>query len=139
MIVVRRLVFLSLVFVVLAGTIAVVAAAPKAGGVLKVALLRDPTGWDPHINYGATTYSFLNNVYEQLVRYSAKGALEPGLAVRWETPDPRTYVLHLRKNVRFHSGNPWSSLSRWSIRTRCGSRSSSRARRSSTCSRRARR
>ena len=33
------------------------AAAPKAGGTMKVALLRDPTGWDPHINYGATTYT----------------------------------------------------------------------------------
>ena len=109
MIVVRRLVPLSLVVVVLLGVIAVTTAAPKAGGVLKVALLRDPTGWDPHINYGATTYSFQNNVYEQLVRYSAKGVLEPALAVRWETPDPRTYVLHLRKNVRFHSGNPFTA------------------------------
>lgn len=83
--------------------------APKAGGLLKVALLRDPTGWDPHINYGATTYSFQNNVYEQLVRYSTKGTLEPVLAVRWETPDPTTYVVHLRKNVRFHSGNPFTA------------------------------
>ncbi len=83
--------------------------APKAGGLLKVALLRDPTGWDPHINYGATTYTFQNNVYEQLVRHSTKGVLEPGLAVRWETPDPTTYVFHLRQNVRFHSGNPFTA------------------------------
>jgi ABC-type transport system substrate-binding protein len=109
MIAVRRLVLLPLVVVVLFGVIDVTIAAPKAGGVLKVALLRDPTGWDPHINYGATTYTFQNNVYEQLVRYSAKGTLEPGLAVRWETPDPRTYVIHLRKNVRFHSGNPFTA------------------------------
>src|SRR3989304_1027097 len=79
------------------------ATAPKAGGVLKFALLRDPTGWDPHINYGATTYSFQNNIYEQLIRYSLKGTLEPGLAMRWENPDPTTYVLHLRKGVKFHS------------------------------------
>ena len=39
-------------------------AAPKAGGTMKIALLRDPTGWDPHINYGATTYTFQANVYE---------------------------------------------------------------------------
>jgi peptide/nickel transport system substrate-binding protein len=85
------------------------AAAPRPGGVLKLALLRDPTGWDPHINYGATTYSFQANVYEGLVRHSLKGALEPGLALRWETPDPTTYVFHLRKNVRFHSGNPFTA------------------------------
>jgi peptide/nickel transport system substrate-binding protein/glutathione transport system substrate-binding protein len=103
---VRRL---ALAAVLIAALAADVAAAPKAGGVLKVALLRDPTGWDPHINYGATTYSFQNNVYEGLVRYSLKGALEPALAVRWETPNPTTYVLHLRKNVRFHSGNPFTA------------------------------
>jgi ABC-type transport system substrate-binding protein len=109
MIAVRRLVLLPLVLLVLLGAIDVTTAAPKAGGVLKVALLRDPTGWDPHINYGATTYTFQNNVYEQLVRYSAKGTLEPALALRWETPDPTTYLLHLRKNVRFHSGNPFTA------------------------------
>src|SRR5262245_50610145 len=83
--------------------------APKAGGTLKVALLRDPTGWDPHLNYGATTYTFQNNIYEQLVRHSTKGLLEPALAVRWETPDPTTYVFHLRKNVQFHSSNPFTA------------------------------
>jgi peptide/nickel transport system substrate-binding protein/glutathione transport system substrate-binding protein len=91
-------------------------AAPKAGGTLKVALLRDPTGWDPHINYGATTYTFQSNIYEALLRYSLRGALEPGLAVRWETPTPTTYVLHLRKGVRFHSGNPFTAEDvKWSL------------------------
>ena len=92
------------------------AAAPRAGGVLKVALLRDPTGWDPHINYGATTYTFQNNIYEGLLRYSVKGTLEPSLALRWENPDPVTYILHLRKNVRFHSGNPLTAEDvKWSL------------------------
>src|SRR5215470_4134683 len=74
-------------------------AAPKPGGMLKVALLRDPTGWDPHINYGATTYTFQANIYEGLLRYSLKGALEPALATRWESPNATTYILHLRKGV----------------------------------------
>ncbi len=88
------------------GLLPSMALAAKAGGVLKLALLRDPVGWEPHINQGATTYTFLNNIYEGLVRYSLKGNLEPGLAVRWENPDPTTYLLHLRKGVKFHSGNP---------------------------------
>lgn len=83
--------------------------AAKPGGILKFALLRDPTGWDPHINQGVTTYTFMNNIYETLIRYSLKGTLEPGLAVRWETPDPTTYILHLRRNVKFHSGNPFTA------------------------------
>jgi peptide/nickel transport system substrate-binding protein len=104
-----RLAGILLLAVVLATSLAADAAGPKAGGTLKVALLRDPTGWDPHINYGATTYSFQANIYEGLVRHSLKGALEPALAVRWETPDATTYVFHLRKNVRFHSGNPFGA------------------------------
>jgi ABC-type transport system substrate-binding protein len=84
-------------------------AGAKAGGVLKFALLRDPVGWEPHINQGATTYTFMNNIYEALIRYSLQGSLEPGLAVRWENPDPTTYTLHLRRNVKFHSGNPFTA------------------------------
>ena len=77
--------------------------------MLKFGLLRDPTGWDPHINQGVTTYTFMNNIYETLVRYSLKDDLEPGLAVRWENPDPSTYIFRLRQGVKFHSGNPFTA------------------------------
>ena len=82
------------------------AGAPKPGGTLKYGLLRDPVGWEPHVNQGWTTYTFMNSIYETLIRYSLKGDLEPGLAVRWEIPNPTTYILHLRNGVKFHSGNP---------------------------------
>jgi peptide/nickel transport system substrate-binding protein/glutathione transport system substrate-binding protein len=98
-----------LLTIVVIGLLPGLSLAAKPGGVLKLALLRDPVGWEPHINQGMTTYSFLNNIYEPLIRYSVKGDLEPGLAVRWENPDPTTYVLHLRKNVKFHSGNPFTA------------------------------
>jgi peptide/nickel transport system substrate-binding protein/glutathione transport system substrate-binding protein len=107
---------IALALLVLISAAAPLGAAPKAGGTLKVALLRDPTGWDPHINYGATTYTFQANLYDTLLRYSLKGVLEPSLAVRWETPNPTTYVLHLRKGVRFHSGNPFTADDvKWSL------------------------
>lgn len=85
------------------------AGAPKAGGSIKYGMLRDPVGWEPHINQGWTTYTFMNNIYETLVRYSLQGGLEAGLATRWENPDATTYLLHLRKGVRFHSGNPFTA------------------------------
>jgi len=85
------------------------AGAPKAGGTLRYAMLRDPTGWDPHINQGQTTYTFMANIYESLLRYSLKGTIEPSLAVKWENPDPTTYILQLRHNVKFHSGNPFTA------------------------------
>jgi ABC-type transport system substrate-binding protein len=85
------------------------AGAPRSGGTLKFALLRDPTHWDPHIYQGATTFSFMSLIYESLVRYTKDGAHEPGLAARWEIPNPTTYILHLRQGVKFHSGNPFTS------------------------------
>ena len=85
------------------------AGAPKSGGTLKFALLRDPTGWDPHLYQGATTFTFMNLIYESLVRNARNGALEGSLAARWEIPDPTTYILHLRKGVKFHSGNPFTA------------------------------
>src|SRR5262249_32645027 len=33
----------------------------------------------------------------------------PDLAERWEVPDPRTYVFHLRTGVRFHDGRTLTS------------------------------
>ena len=97
------------VTVVLTILVPALAFAAKSGGTLKFALLRDPVGWEPHINQGMTTYTFMNNIYESLIRYSLKGDLEPGLAVRWENPDSTTYILYLRRNVKFHSGNPFTA------------------------------
>ena len=33
----------------------------------------------------------------------------PGLAERWEIPDPLTYVFHLHRGVKFHDGRPLTS------------------------------
>jgi peptide/nickel transport system substrate-binding protein len=35
--------------------------------------------------------------------------VQPGLAERWEVPDPRTYILHLHRGVKFHDGRPLTS------------------------------
>ncbi len=104
----KRLLVILLALMLLVPVLAE-AGGPKPGGTLKFALLRDPTGWDPHLYQGATTFSFMNLIYESLIRNTKNGALEPSLAARWEIPDPTTYLLHLRKGVKFHSGNPFTA------------------------------
>ena len=49
------------------------------------------------------------NVQETLVKVDRTGTLVPGLAERWETPDSRTFTLHLKKGVRFHNGRPFTA------------------------------
>jgi peptide/nickel transport system substrate-binding protein len=35
--------------------------------------------------------------------------LLPGLAISWENPDPLTYIFHLRKGVKWHNGQEFTS------------------------------
>lgn len=73
-----------------------------------VAVRADVTGFFP--NPPTKDESFTNRVnaeiLEGLVRFDADGRLAPGLAERWETPDERTYVFHLRPGLRFSDGTP---------------------------------
>lgn len=85
------------------------ASCPAKGGVLKFGLYRDPTGLDPHLNYGATSSSLQGNVYDNLVTYNAQGTLVPSLAESWSQPQPTVYLFKLRRNVTFHDGTPFTS------------------------------
>lgn len=48
-------------------------------------------------------------VYDSLIRQRPDGTLVPGLAESWESPDPRTFVLHLRRGVTFQDGTPFDA------------------------------
>ena len=55
---------------------------------LRWAAQRDIGSLDP-VSFGETfTLSFLNHVYEGLVRYDAQLKIEPALAERWEILEP---------------------------------------------------
>ncbi len=59
---------------------------------------------DPHAHDDAVTRSLLFAIYEPLVTLSPDLEVVPGLAERWDTPDPRTWRFTLRRGVRFHDG-----------------------------------
>lgn len=48
-------------------------------------------------------------VYDSLIRRAPSGELTPGLAESWESPDPLTFVLHLREGVTFQDGTPFNA------------------------------
>jgi peptide/nickel transport system substrate-binding protein len=41
-----------------------------------------------------------------LVQLDAKLQTQPDLAARWENPDPRNWIFHLRSDAKFHDGRP---------------------------------
>jgi peptide/nickel transport system substrate-binding protein len=95
-------------------SVAIVAAALTSAGPLKANTLRwgnstDFTSMDPHSNYAILSASFLGNVYEGLVRFDRNFKIEPALAESWETVNPTTWRFKLRRNVKFHNGNPFTA------------------------------
>jgi peptide/nickel transport system substrate-binding protein len=85
---------------------------PKRGGILRVRGY-DPIHFDPHLTPNLKTNTTLSFVYSTLVRYKVGPEILPGtftvephLAERWETPDDLTYILHLRRGVKWHNKPP---------------------------------
>ncbi|MCB1273188.1 MAG: ABC transporter substrate-binding protein [Leucobacter sp.] len=54
---------------------------------------------------GILNYYLAATVQEGLVALDAQGAFVPALADSWETPDPNTYVFHLRDDAKFQNGD----------------------------------
>jgi ABC-type transport system substrate-binding protein len=68
-----------------------------------------PTNLDPRIGTDAQSQHLDGLIYDGLVRLDPQMNIVPDLAERWETPDARTYVFHLRHGVKFHDGRPFTS------------------------------
>ncbi len=68
-----------------------------------------PTNLDPRVGVDAQSARIDELIFDSLVQRDEHFNLQPALAERWETPDPRTYVFHLHHGVRFHNGQPLTS------------------------------
>lgn len=67
----------------------------------------DPQTMDPHAVNAAPVTSFLNNVYEGLVRRDKSMKIEPSLAESWEPLTGESEIgwrFHLRQDVTFQNG-----------------------------------
>jgi len=68
-----------------------------------------PINLDPRVGVDAQSQRIDELLFDSLVSRDAQFDLQPSLAERWETPDPLTYVFHLRHGVRFHDGQALTS------------------------------
>lgn len=67
---------------------------------------RAPYSLDPVKNADYPEQTVLPNICESLLRVKSDYTLEPGLATKWEQPDPRTLLLTVRDGVKFADGTP---------------------------------
>lgn len=68
-----------------------------------------PVSLDPRVGTDAFSERLHQLLFNSLVRRDIHAELRPDLATDWETPDPLTYVFHLRPLVLFHNGQPLTS------------------------------
>jgi peptide/nickel transport system substrate-binding protein len=65
-----------------------------------------PTNLDPRVGLDAYSERIDDLIFDDLLTRDAHLNVAPGLAERWEVPDPRTYIFHLHQGVKFHDGRP---------------------------------
>ncbi len=68
-----------------------------------------PTNLDPRVGIDAYSERIDELLFDALLNRDDHLNVTPGLAERWEIPDPLTYVFHLRHDVKFHDGRPLTS------------------------------
>jgi peptide/nickel transport system substrate-binding protein len=77
---------------------------PKRGGMLVIADRADNKTVDPAYINDTPARLIGRAIYDTLVDVDEKGTIVPVLAERWETPDPKTYLLHLRQGLKYTDG-----------------------------------
>ena len=80
----------------------------RLGGTLVFGQGQETVGLDAHIITDGFSANNTSNIYDTLVRFSAKGTqVEPSLAESWTTsPDGLVWTFKLRSGVKFHDGTP---------------------------------
>ena len=84
---------------------------PADGGALVATIRSEPRSFNRLVARDVTSYVVSTLVHARLVKLNlATQDVEPALAERWELgTDGRTYTFHLRKDVTFSDGQPFSA------------------------------
>jgi len=68
-----------------------------------------PTDLDPRVGIDAYSERIDELIFDALLTRDEHLNVQPGLAEKWEIPDPQTYIFHLHRGVTFHDGQPLTS------------------------------
>src|SRR5471030_813658 len=90
-------------------SIAAFALLPASAQTLRYANQGDLKSLDPYTLNESTTHAHLGQIYEGLTARGKDLKVIPALAESWETPEPTRWRFHLRKNVKFGNGDPFTA------------------------------
>src|SRR3978361_2308149 len=85
------------------------AVSPASSQTLRYANQGDLKSLYPCTLKEATTIAHHGHVYEGLVARDKDLKIIPALAESWEIPEPTRWRFHLRKNVKFQNGDPFTA------------------------------
>jgi peptide/nickel transport system substrate-binding protein len=83
--------------------------APKKGGTLNVGLIAEPTTMDPLTSTSLYDTDIMVNMYDTLLKYDEKNAIQPQLVASYAYESPTALTLKLRTGVKFHDGTPFNA------------------------------
>jgi peptide/nickel transport system substrate-binding protein len=90
-------------------SVAAFAISPASAQILRYANQGELKSLDPYTLRETTTIAHHAHVYEGLVARDKELKLVPALAESWENPEPTRWRFHLRHNVKFHNGDPFTA------------------------------
>ena len=80
------------------------------GDALSASEIAEPINLIPAISSDSASHQVASYVYNGLVKYDKDLNLTGDLAESWEiSPDNKTITFHLRKNVKWHDGKPFTA------------------------------
>src|ERR1700742_1805932 len=82
---------------------------PASSQTLRYANQGELKSLDPYTLKETTTIAHHAHVYEGLVTRDKNLKMVPALAESWENPEPTRWRFHLRHNVKFHNGDPFTA------------------------------
>jgi len=82
---------------------------PEYGGKITVALPADIKTLDARLITDVYSELVSTQIGDPLVKLNERLEPAPALAESWETPDPTTYIFHLRQGVKFHDGTEFTA------------------------------
>ena len=102
----RAAVLLRLVLLFLGFVGAMACSVQKDPRTVVMVIESSPLNLDPRIGTDAQSERIGSLIFDSLLRRDESSNLHPWLAERWDVTDPLTYIFYLRKDVRFHNGQP---------------------------------
>src|ERR1700755_731993 len=90
-------------------SVAAFAMSPASAQTLRYANQGELKSLDPYTLKETTTIAHHAHIYEGLVTRDKNLKMVPALAESWETPEPTRWRFHLRHNVKFHNGDPFTA------------------------------